>query len=216
MTMNYCGRCGSANGTTARFCRQCGAELGSQAAISSSSTPLNVEFSSRSAMKNSGRETKPSSPNPPPSSETNPARENLVVPPPNNPKSSEGGGQDPKAISESLRRIRTSGPLIIEAIKQNSDRAREIIEQSIQGLSENKVEIKRDEPPPPPPPPAPPPIQKAKKRVSGPNRPTKHEARHEARLGPARQISAGSALAKPVTSSPHSQPVAPAPTQSVV
>src|SRR5215471_19074503 len=62
MTMNYCGRCGSANGTAARFCRQCGAELGSQAAISSSSTPHNVEFSSKSVMKNPVRETEPTPP----------------------------------------------------------------------------------------------------------------------------------------------------------
>src|SRR4030095_7943915 len=173
MTMNYCGRCVSPNGTTARFCRQCGAELGSQAAISPSSTPLNVEFSTRSTMKNPGRETKPSSPTPPPSPETKPARENEISPPPSAPKSSEVADQDPKAISESLRRIRTSGPLIIEAIKQNSERAREIIEQSVQGLSENKVEVKRDTPlapPPPPAPPAPPPVQKAKKRITTPNR----------------------------------------------
>src|SRR5262249_35223933 len=158
MTMNYCGRCGSAKGTTARFCRQCGAELGSQAAISSSSTPLNVEFSTRSAMKNSGRETKPSSPTPPPSPETDPARDNPIDPSPNTSKSSgkspEGGDQDPKAISESLRRIRTSGPLILEAIKQNNDRQNnerinEIIAQSVMDLNKTKMILKPKKPPRP-------------------------------------------------------------------
>lgn len=60
MTMNYCGKCGSANGTTARFCRQCGTELGSQAAFSQQSTPLNVEFSTKAAMKEKPKEEKPS------------------------------------------------------------------------------------------------------------------------------------------------------------
>src|SRR5262249_16164823 len=139
MTMNYCGRCGSANGTAARFCRQCGAELGSQAAISSSSAPLNVEFSTKSMMKNPARDSKPSPPEPKltsPGTKDEPRKE-----PPDTTNNPEGGDQDPKAISESLRRIRTSGPLIIEAIKQNSDRVNEIIAQSIQGLSENKADV---------------------------------------------------------------------------
>src|SRR5215470_1094259 len=51
MTMNYCGRCGSANGATARFCRQCGADFSSQAAASSSAPPFNVELSGKPVMK---------------------------------------------------------------------------------------------------------------------------------------------------------------------
>ncbi len=108
MAMNYCGRCGSANGEAARFCRHCGADLSSQTAASSSSPPPDVEFSSKA-----------------PDASTTP----------------EVADQDPKAISQSLRRIRASGPLIIEAIKQHRDRQsieriNEIIEQSIQGPSE--------------------------------------------------------------------------------
>src|SRR5262249_41169307 len=58
----------------------------------------------------------------------------------------EGVSQDPKAISESLRRIRASGPLIIAAIKQNTDRQsidriNEIIAQSIQGMTEDKAAV---------------------------------------------------------------------------
>src|SRR6266542_3971939 len=59
MTMNYCGRCGSANGATARFCRQCGADLSSQTAASSSAPPFNVEFSGKPVTKNLERETRP-------------------------------------------------------------------------------------------------------------------------------------------------------------
>ncbi len=108
-------------------------------------------------------------------------RENKPVPPPEtrapvahrgqgqgDPDPPQTGEQDPKTISESLRRIRTSGPLIIEAIKQNQDRAAEIIAQSIEGSGEGsgegkgggkgegKGEAKREWPPPPPPPPKPP------------------------------------------------------------
>ncbi|HKQ74165.1 MAG TPA: tetratricopeptide repeat protein [Blastocatellia bacterium] len=178
-------------------------------------------------MKNPGRESKPSSPTPPPSPETKPAKDNPIVPPPNITRSSEGGEQDPKAISESLRRIRTSGPLIIEALKQNSERAREIIEQSIQGLSDNKTDVKRDAPPTPPPPPAPPPVQKAKKRSAVPSRPATRPAtrpvnqaatqpmNQETRLGPAKQISAGSASSKPANASLDNHPGSMVPAQSV-
>jgi len=174
-------------------------------------------------MKNSGRETKPSSPTPPPSPETDPARDNPIDPSANTSKSSakspEGGDQDPKAISESLRRIRTSGPLILEAIKQNNDRQNnerinEIIAQSVQGLNQDKIDLKRDEPVAPltpPPPPPPPPIQKAKKRAAVPTRPATRPATREAKLGPARQITAGSA-----GGGPNSQPGAAAPSQSIV
>jgi len=175
-------------------------------------------------MKNPGRETKPSSPTAPPSPETDPARDNPISPSPNTSKSSakspEGGEQDPRAISESLRRIRTSGPLIIEAIKQNNtrqnnERINEIIAQSVQGLGEKKAEVKRDDPIPPlppPPPPAPPPIQKAKKRAAIPARP----APREAKIGPTRQIGAGSSSARSSNAGPNSQPGAAAPAQSIV
>lgn len=136
MTMNYCGRCGSANGATARFCRQCGADLSSQAAASSSSTPFNVEFSTRSAPKDQQRETEPSP-------ETKPIEDGLSDQAPGADASGEGGHQNPKEISESLRRVRVSGPLILAAIKQNNDRQsidriNEIIAQSIQTPVESK------------------------------------------------------------------------------
>ncbi|MBO0725229.1 MAG: tetratricopeptide repeat protein [Blastocatellia bacterium] len=64
----------------------------------------------------------------------------------------EGGDQDPKKISASLRRIRASGPLIIAAIKQNDpqsmERINEIIEQSIQGMNEDKGAVKTPDKPP--------------------------------------------------------------------
>jgi tetratricopeptide (TPR) repeat protein len=152
MTMNYCGRCGSANGATARFCRQCGADLSSQAAASSSSTSFDIEFSSRPATKNPGKEATPAPSGTEPSSGNRPVEEG-----PNDRASgaswaSDGDDQDPKKISASLRRIRASGPLIIAAIKQNDrqsmERINEIIEQSIQGMNENKGAVKTPDKPP--------------------------------------------------------------------
>jgi tetratricopeptide (TPR) repeat protein len=67
MTMNYCGKCGSANGSTARFCRQCGTELNGQTAFSSQTAPLNVEFSTKAGTKE--REKDPA-PDPPESAST--------------------------------------------------------------------------------------------------------------------------------------------------
>src|SRR5882672_5207369 len=146
MTMNYCGRCGSANGATARFCRQCGADLSSQAAASSSSTPFNVEFSTRSATKNPEKEAKPAISETEPSPETGPVEDGPSDRTPDAEAPPEGGDQDPKAISASLRRIRASGPLILAAIKQNDrqsmERINEIIAQSIQGLTEDKAPVK--------------------------------------------------------------------------
>lgn len=143
MTMNYCGRCGSANGTVARFCRQCGADLSSQTAFSSPSAPLNVEFSKKAVMKEQRKENKPTPPqtNQPPAAK----RKQEAA----NPVSDEGEKPDPKAISESLRRIRTSGPLIIDAIKQKQDRIGEMISQSIENISDGKgrEEPKQDKPP---------------------------------------------------------------------
>ncbi len=182
MTMNYCGRCGSANGTTARFCRQCGAELSSQTAVSSSATPLNVEFSTKAVMKDPGKETTPTPPNPKPPQGVQRGQEReaaIKEPPeinpqlpqpvqggeaPGAPQTPETDDRDPKAISESLRRIRTSGPLIIEAIKQKQDRINEIIAQSVEGMNQGKGEARREEAgsPKPPAPPPPPPVRQGK------------------------------------------------------
>ena len=190
MTMNYCGRCGSANGTTARFCRQCGAELSSQTAVSSSATPLNIEFSTKAVMKDPGKETTPTPPNPkqpqgvqrgqeraaaikePPEINTQPPQPAQGGQASGAPQATETDERDPKAISESLRRIRTSGPLIIEAIKQKQDRINEIIAQSVEGLNQGKGEVKREEPKPPKPPaPPPPPVRQGKQT----NKPAKEK-----------------------------------------
>src|SRR5262245_52698643 len=110
MTMNYCGRCGSANGSTARFCRQCGTDLSSQAAASSSSAPFNVEFSTRPAKKNQEKEATPAPSESELSVEADPApsapSKRLAASAPTESPSdnSEGMDQDPKAISASLRR----------------------------------------------------------------------------------------------------------------
>src|SRR5262249_1670948 len=90
------------------------------------------------------RETMPAPPEPEPPHGTGPVEGG---PSDRTPDAGAGGGdQDPKAISESLRRIRASGPLIIAAIKQNADRQsidriNEIIAQSIQGMNEDKAPV---------------------------------------------------------------------------
>ncbi len=143
--MNYCGRCGSANGTTARFCRQCGIELSGQAAFSSLSTPLNVEFSVKPGMKESQKESKPT---PDESTQTsaidrsvtNNPQENAQKAPQEAAQEAEGSTQDPVAISKSLRRVRASGSLIIEASKKQRDQMNEIIAQAIEGFEARKNE----------------------------------------------------------------------------
>jgi tetratricopeptide (TPR) repeat protein len=184
--MNYCGRCGSANGATARFCRQCGADLSSQAAASSSAPPFNVEFSSKPVTKNLEREPRPASSGPETHQGTGPVEDEPGDRASGASVGGEGGDQDPKAISESLRRIRASGPLIIAAIKQNADRQsidriNEIIEQSIQGMTEEKAPVESPVessvgPGGVPAPPAPPQIQQVEaKRANQPMNPPPNE-----------------------------------------
>jgi tetratricopeptide (TPR) repeat protein len=125
--------------------------LSSQAAASSSSAPFNVEFSTRPAKKNQEKEAMPAPSESELSVEADPApsapskRLAASAPTENPSDNSEGMDQDPKAISASLRRIRASGPLILAAIKQNDresmERINEIIEQSIQGMKEEKAPI---------------------------------------------------------------------------
>lgn len=151
MTMNYCGRCGAANGTAARYCRQCGAELHNQAAVSSSSTPLNVEFSARSASKelrsaklesfspvtqqdkaDTGKLTQPAS------KPKDAAAQSATA----TPQEKDNESNDPKSISESLKRIRASGPLLVEAVKKKQERINQIISESIEGKNEVKSDSK--------------------------------------------------------------------------
>ncbi len=143
MTMNYCGRCGAANGTAARFCRQCGAELHSQAAFSSASAPLNVEFSARNAAKDRQRETSTeiagtSVQNKPDTAKLGkvPATAANQTPVQTAP-ANDDSNSDPKAISESLKRLRASGPLIVEAVKKKQERINQIIAESIESRSES-------------------------------------------------------------------------------
>lgn len=195
MTMNYCGRCGSANGATARFCRQCGTDLSSQTAVSSSSTPFDVEFSNKSVMKDPA-ETEPAFSETKPSPGTGPVEDEPSDLTPDASTTFEGDRQNSKAISESLRRIRVSGPLILAAIKQNNDRQsidriNEIIAESIQGATENKAPVESKGAPAPP---SPPPIQQVKEREA--NKAAHGGANREANYRPTRQISAGQSLAR--------------------
>jgi len=120
--------------------------LSSQAAASSSSTPFDIEFSTRPATKNLGKEAKPAPSGTEPSSGNRPVEEGPSDHASGASWASDGDDQDPKKISANLRRIRASGPLIIAAIKQNDrqsmERINEIIEQSIQGMNEDNVAVK--------------------------------------------------------------------------
>ena len=149
MTMNYCGRCGAANGTAARYCRQCGAELHNQAAVSSSSTPLNVEFSARSVTKEH-RSAKLDSFSPAPQEAdtgklSQPAPKSKEASTPlsaTTPQPANTETNDPKSISESLKRIRASGPLLVEAVKKKQERINQIISESIESKNEAKGDNK--------------------------------------------------------------------------
>lgn len=144
MTMNYCGRCGAANGTAARYCRQCGAELNNQAAFSSASARLNVEFSARNATKDHQRETLPGSPSPTSinNSDTGKLPGGAVNTIDQTPEPGTVPDSNDKAISESLKRLRASGPLIVEAVKKKQERINQIIAESIEPRSESKSESK--------------------------------------------------------------------------
>jgi tetratricopeptide (TPR) repeat protein len=120
--------------------------LSSQAAASSSAPPFNVEFSGRPVTKNLERETRPAPSEPESPHGSGPVEGGSSDRTPDAGARGEGGDQDPRAISESLRRIRSSGPLIIAAIKQNTDRQsidriNEIIAQSIEGMTKDKAPV---------------------------------------------------------------------------
>jgi tetratricopeptide (TPR) repeat protein len=152
MTMNYCGRCGAANGTAARYCRQCGAELNNQAAFSSASARLNVEFSARNTPKDHQRETLSGS-TPATSfnnTDTGKLSGSAVNTLDQTPSSGTAPESNEKAISESLKRIRASGPLIVEAVKKRQERISQIISESIEPRNESKSESKSVAPVPKP------------------------------------------------------------------
>ncbi len=139
MTMNYCGKCGSANGARALFCRQCGTELSNQTTLSSPSAPLNVEFMAKPPSKEL--------PNLP--VETRKAVEEKSS---HDKDVSDEKGQpnpDPITISQSLRKVRASGPLIIEASMKKEQQMNQIIEQSIEGPDIDQIIRKTPEMPAP-------------------------------------------------------------------
>lgn len=142
MNMNYCGRCGAANGTAARYCRQCGVELHKQqewTASSSSSSPSGVEFSARNTAKghlagaaetpeaagdSGGREIPPPPPTPPPYPKS-PSKPLAQA------SAKKDDNQDPKSISESLKKLRTTGSLLSGDEKKKQERINEIIAESV-------------------------------------------------------------------------------------
>ena len=113
---------------------------------SSSAPPFNIEFSGRPITKKLEKEIRRILRSPNRLMKPGPGRGRACDRTSDASARGEGGDHDPKAISESLRRIRASGPLIIAAIKQNTDRQsidriNEIIAQSIQGMTEDKAAV---------------------------------------------------------------------------
>lgn len=159
MTMNYCGKCGSANGSTARFCRQCGTELNGQTAFSSQSTPLNVEFSTKTAPRERENDEapeareftpppviavesprpitespRPAPPPPPPPPPLVPppvlAKSKKKTPPPEN---------DPKAISDALKTLRAMAAK--NGLEASAPKPEIIEPLKVESLEAPKVEI---------------------------------------------------------------------------
>ncbi len=135
MTITYCGKCGSANGNSARYCRQCGVELSSQSGFSPQSTPLNVEFfpkpGTRIARRDAQKNTSSSQ------SEQIVISAKGSISDDSSSSAIEPGDavQDPVAISKSLRRVRASGSLILEvASKKKQDEMNAIIAMAIEGF----------------------------------------------------------------------------------
>jgi tetratricopeptide (TPR) repeat protein len=150
MTITYCGKCGSANGTSARFCRQCGVELSSQSAFSPHSTPPNVEFFPKAGTKDSKKDHETSAPIKHQSEQIIISAKGSISNDPFPPAPDSGDAQqDPVAISKSLRRVRASGSLIIEASKKKQDEMNAIIAMAIEGFekqSEDPEQIQQQSP----------------------------------------------------------------------
>jgi tetratricopeptide (TPR) repeat protein len=132
MTITYCGKCGSANGNSARYCRQCGVELSSQTALSQRSTSLNVEFFPIGGTKDNREDQSQSE------QITISASGSISVDPPPSRSDQDEAQPDPIAISKSLRRVRASGSLILEvASKKKQDEMNAIIALAIEGFDQH-------------------------------------------------------------------------------
>lgn len=169
MTMTYCGKCGSANGAAASYCRSCGVELSDQAALPATSTPPGAELRvAPTPLSETGPHRNNAAPQTLEESDTaqnlnqdapQPVltrNKNTPPPPPAPPlpnaaaKADPPALQDPKVSSQSLRRLRASLP--IDDAQNKEERFNQIIAESIEGPNQDKTAI-------PPLPPAAPPKQ---------------------------------------------------------
>jgi tetratricopeptide (TPR) repeat protein len=146
MTISYCGKCGSANGTSARYCRQCGVELSSHSAFSPHATPLNVEFFPKAGTKDIRHD--------PRNENRNDVRDDIqseqiiisakgsLSADPSSAADPAETSHDPVAISKSLRRVRASGSLILEvASKKKQDEMNAIIALAIEGFDKQSEQL---------------------------------------------------------------------------
>ncbi len=125
MTRIYCGWCGSACDVSARFCRSCGGEMAAQSGPLAANPPAGrrrgrSESGSLSAGSGSlSGQSGPSTHSAPPLDPEQEIEQKLVI--------------EEKQAVQTLKRLRTSGPLILEEAMNNKDQMNDIIGQAVEG-----------------------------------------------------------------------------------
>jgi tetratricopeptide (TPR) repeat protein len=145
MTKIYCGWCGSANSVGARFCRMCGGELAAQ------SGPLAAPPVGAAGGKGSGRLRPPYAG--PYAGEASAAPQGADFTRVEWEEEEEDESDrelevQEKVAVENLKRLRSSGPLIIEEAMKNKEQMNEIIGQAVEGQPASPSEVTEAEPPP--------------------------------------------------------------------
>lgn len=158
MTMTYCGKCGSANGAAASYCRSCGVELSNQDALPATSTPPGLELM---AGPTPPSEKSPRRNNAAPQNlkesdaaqnlnqdATKPAltrNKNTPPPPPAPPLPNAAAKADPPALqdqkvsSQSLRSLRASMTLPLDNAQEKQERWNQINAESVKRPSPDKT-----------------------------------------------------------------------------
>ena len=152
MTRIYCGWCGSASGTSARFCRLCGGEIAAQSGPLAATIQAEQRRGSRELPAVAPEKPLPAetfSPALPISNSRSLGTLNRQI---NEPELPEAPGlpelpelpELPDRLEQeaarTLKRLRTSGPLIIEEAMKNKDQMGEIIGQAVDGHVPEMIE----------------------------------------------------------------------------
>ena len=130
MTKIYCGRCGSSGGVGARYCRICGSELSKQ---DEPSRPL-PQLAPQPVEQTTIAPPIPIPATTPPLMDSSaPAIAHAAEA---EPPAMNGQEESPDPVAM-LRRLRVSGPLIIEEAMKKQDQMNEIISQALDGLDQS-------------------------------------------------------------------------------